>query len=366
MTVTSDLRRRLRAQSARAPLFIGGFDAGNSTALYATSAGVLQIPSYVGTGDRELLLSTRAGAGERPVLKAGEYVVEYGGATYYVGDLALAQSPDATTQRGDANRYHSGHSLRLLMALAAAAHPGVDSVRLRLVTGLPINLFQDRPDLRRQIRAALEGTHYYTFHDANGTRMMCLEVEAVGIVMEGVAAAMAFGTPGKPQVVIDIGGATFDVAYINAAGEVVAARTGSMENNGSERIGELLSQWFRQKHGRALTAAEISTALTNYLRSEDTTIYERGERIIETGDVLRAIGQVAAAGDSFLSQKLGPNPGSDAACALVIGGAARYMMPELHTEERVYDLPERANVKAYQRFAERAEEKQAWPAREPR
>lgn len=359
--IAREVRQRINRQIADAQTFIAGADLGNCTSLYKTGNIVVQLPSYVGIGNLDDLLSTRLGSGSAGGLKAGEYAVECGGATFFVGDLAIVQATGATTQRGDSNRYANGHTLILLMALVGVAHPALTSVRLRLVTGLPIKTFRDRPALKADVRHTLEGVHFFTFHDANGSRSMCLEVEAVGVVMEGLGAARAFGATGKPMVVVDIGGDSFDVAFIDAHGEVIDIRSGSLMHNGSERIGELLSSGFHRQFGRDLTPPEVEATLRNYLSGWDTTIYEAGECSIEVSAVQRAIDTVTAAGNSFLSQKLGPRPGSDAAEALVIGGAARYIKPALSCPVTIPAAPERTNVEAYVVFAQRAEANNAWP-----
>lgn len=363
-TATSgkQLAQRLVRQAAQAPLFVGGLDAGQSTALLKLGEMVLQIPSYVGTGDLSDLLSTRLGSGSAGGLRPGEYVIEVNGAAYFVGELALAQALDATTQRGDTNRYHNGHTKVLLYALVGAMFPQLSAVRLRLFTGLPIQVYRDQPGLKGQVRESLEGEHFYTIHDERGVREMHLIVECVGVVMEGVAAAKAFGPQGKPMLINDIGGGSFDVAYLNAQGEVVDAKSGSLLNNGSERIGELLSTWFRAQYGRALTALEIAEVLANYLAGRPTTIYEEGAREVPVDQVERVIGQVRSYAESFLSRKLGSRPGSDTALALVIGGAARFIQPKLYAPEvKIPDKPERYNVEAYAFYAEQFEKAQKWP-----
>lgn len=360
-TIARQVTNRIKSQLDAGQTFIGGADLGNSTSLYKTGETVVQIPSFVGVGNLDDLLNARLGSGGNGALKSGEYAVEHGGICYFVGQLAVDQLADASTQRGDYNRYANGHTLLLLMALVAAAHPGLDSVKVRLVTGLPIKLFKERPSLKNEVRTALEGTHFYTFHDVRGSRSIALEIEAVGVVMEGLAAAKAFGEKGKPMLVVDIGGGSFDIAFINTDGEVVEMRSGSLMDNGSERVGEMMSAEFRRQYGRALTPNEIETALRNYLQHKETTIYESGERVITVANVQRAIDTVAAAGDSFLSRKLGPRPGSDAAMAFVIGGAARYIKPKLHCVVHSPEAPERTNVEAYAAFAERAEANGAWP-----
>ena len=73
-------------------------------------------------------------------LEPGEYVLEVDGSSAFVGTLALEQSANASTARGDVNRYWSGHTLRLLMVLAGTLIKA-PTFTVRIVTGLPVKVW---------------------------------------------------------------------------------------------------------------------------------------------------------------------------------------------------------------------------------
>src|SRR6266516_6095073 len=134
-TTTLVLGKQLKRRQQEATLHLAGLDPGNNTTILVDETSTVQFSSYIGSGNLADLLASRGGSGGEGTLQPGEYVLETGGATYYVGDLALRQSKDATTARSDPGRYVNGHTLRLLMAAVGAHY--ADDVRLRLVTGVP-------------------------------------------------------------------------------------------------------------------------------------------------------------------------------------------------------------------------------------
>ena len=99
-----------------------GLDAGNSEATGVIGGSgnsrILTIPAEIGAGQQRELERVRGGAGTKGRLASGEYVLEVDGASFFVGRLALEQSAEASSARGDVSRYWSGHTLRLLMVLA--------------------------------------------------------------------------------------------------------------------------------------------------------------------------------------------------------------------------------------------------------
>lgn len=353
--------RSMVSRERNAPLWLAGADLGNTTALFAVGPDFVQIPSLIGTGDLAALLATRGGAGGEGKLYIGEYAIEFEGQTWYVGQLAADQSADATTDRGNPNRQASGHGLRLLLALVGAYDPQVTTVRLRLVTGLPIKQFKARPELRKRIAEELTGTYCYKFFDSNGVREMQVVVEACIVGMEGAMAAQAFGVAGQPSGFVDIGGDSFDVGWINAAGRLVEERTDSLMDAGAERIATTVSNQFRKQYGRELTAAERAEVLSNYQHGQGTNVYEDGKRLISYETVREAVRQVSDRGDRFLAQKWGAKPGSDGAQVRLLGGAARLWKPEVYAELVRSEQPEADNVLAFAAFAERFETAGKWP-----
>lgn len=360
-TTLRPITRDLLAQARTAPLWLAGADLGNTTALLAIGAQFVQIPSLIGTGDLSALLATRGGGGSEGRLYDGEYALEHDGQIWYVGQLAADQSLDATTDRGNPNRQISGHGLRLLLALVPILDPAITIVRLRLVSGLPVRQYKQRPDLRKTVPEALTGVHSYRFWDRRGVRDMQVIVEAVIVGMEGAMAAQAFGAPGQPRGFIDIGGDSFDIGWINAQGRLVEERTDSLFDAGAERITASLSAQFLQRHGRDLTAVERAAILANYQTGEGAIVYEHGPRTIPYEATAEAVRQVADRGNRFLQQKWGKKPGSDGAEIRLLGGAARLWEPAVYAPIVRSSTPEADNALAFAAFATRFEAAAKWP-----
>ncbi|HNP74522.1 MAG TPA: ParM/StbA family protein [Kouleothrix sp.] len=364
MTTATPLAQQLRARERTAPLHLVGLDAGNATALLADGAQIIQIPSYIGSGSLADLLATRGGAGGAAALLPGEVAIEHAGQLFFVGDLALSQSRDASSARADTARYANGHTLRLLMALVGIAYGG--DVRLRIVTGVPPAVMKAQPQIGTQIAESLLGTHYYVFHDLHGRHEIALTIETVAVVMECVATLAALGEPGKPIGVLDIGGHTVDISWFDARGRVVDSRTDSLLGAGVDRVGEILSQQFRSQYGRALRPDEIQQLFQAYLAGEATTIYHRGPRVISADQVHRAIGTVAATINTFLGQRWGGGDGgvaADGAYVLLVGGGARFFPPfiQLDAPVRQSPRPEQDNAQSYAQFAQRIQQRGTWP-----
>lgn len=364
MTVTA-LGAALTRRATQTTLHIAGIDLGNRTSILVDGASATQIPSIISrSGDLARLQAVRAGGGGAGALDPGEYVVQHAGITYYVGALALAQDPTgATSGSADASRYYNGHTLVLLMALVGAAYGG--DVRLRLVTGVPPALVTDQPDIKTKIAEAFIGTHYFTFTSSAGTREIAMTVENIVTLMESVAAGAAFGVPGKPCGVLDIGWHTTDLARLDRNGKVVAAH--SLASAGMERVGAVLSAQFKRQYGRALAADEIAATFDNYVRGEPTTIYHRGERVVTTEDVRNAIAAVAPVVNGFLATHWGSADGTvaaDVACVLAIGGGALFFdQLTIDTDVKRFAAPQEMNARAYAAFAQRVDQAGKWPQR---
>lgn len=365
MTVL-EMRAATHATEQAIPTRLVGGDFGNATALLVDGGTVVQIPSFIGSGSLDDLLSSRGGAGNAGSLQAGEYVIEQNGQTWFVGDLALSQTRNASSARADTARYANGHTLKLLMVLAGAMYREL-TVRLKVVTGVPPVVMKEQPGIKAAISSSLLGTHSYIFHDAHGTRSMTLIVEAVAVVMEGVAALATLGESGAPIGLIDIGGYTVDITWFDAQGRVVDSRTQSLTGAGVERIGEIVSAQFRQAHGRLLRAEEIHAILAAFLRGEEATVYHRGAHVVGYAQVGQAIGAVAREINTFLAQhwSLGSDGsvGADGKYVQIIGGGARFLADLLHvdTERHVPDDPEQINAHSYALFARRIEARGRWP-----
>jgi hypothetical protein len=142
-TIPSGIYRNKEITAMTEPI-VFGLDPGNSEATGVVAprgkGSVLTIPSAVGAGSLRELTRIRGGTGQHLRLEPGEYVLEVDGSSTFVGRLALEQSAQASTARGDVNRYWSGHTLRLLMVLAGTLIKEA-TFTVRIVTGLPVKVW---------------------------------------------------------------------------------------------------------------------------------------------------------------------------------------------------------------------------------
>src|SRR5690349_15791009 len=140
-----------------------GLDPGNSeaTGVIATPGKprLLTIPSEIGAGSLTQLTRLFGGVGQARRLAADEHVLEVDGSSWFVGRLALEQSANASSARGDITRYWSGHTLRLLMVLAGTLM-NTPSFTLRLVTGLPVSVWDAKATVPL-VQRSLCGTHTF-------------------------------------------------------------------------------------------------------------------------------------------------------------------------------------------------------------
>jgi hypothetical protein len=184
-----------------------GLDPGNSEAIGMVAprgkGSVLTIPSDIGTGSLRELTRVRGGSGQHVRPDPGEYVLEVDGSSVFVGTLALEQSAQASTARGDVSRYWTGHTLQLLMVLAGTLIKA-PNFNVRIVTGLPVTVW-DNESTVPQVQRSLCGTHQFVLN----RQPRVMHVEGVMVVMEGAGALAVHGlAEDVPQAVIDIGGRT--------------------------------------------------------------------------------------------------------------------------------------------------------------
>lgn len=327
-----------------------GFDAGNSEATLTTQVSgkgtSLTIPSYLGSGNLSELLRVRGGAGAE-ALDSGEYVLEYGGRSSFVGQLALEQARDSSSARGDVARYWNGHTLRLLLALCGGCLKPA-TMAVAVVTGLPVAVWSK--ETVKKVQQSLVGTHKFTL---NG-RARTLVVESVMVMMEGAGALAAHGAAGDvPQAVIDVGGRTTDLFWAQGMKPDVSRCAGLPI--GIEQAGDQLCADFVRMHDRELRRTELRGVFRAHAGSGTTpAIFASGKPVLLNGEVGAAIDAVADAVASFVattwrSSERGSVAG-EAARVLLIGGGAHYLADQLralipHLE--VPRNPELANAQGY-------------------
>jgi len=334
------------------PAILFGLDGGNSQANGVIGANgnnrMLTIPAEIGAGQLRDLQRIRGGAGAKGRLASGEYVLEVDGASFFVGRLALEQSAEASSARGDVSRYWSGHTLRLLMVQAGALIKE-PSFTLRVVTGLPIQIWDATATVPR-VQQSLCGTHAFRL---NGhTRVM--SVEAVLVVMEGAGALAAHGVADDvPQAVIDTGGRTTNLFWAQGQRPMLPRCAGFARGVGD--IADALAAWFLDHYGRELTPIERRDILWSYTqRQPHRSIFVDGTPVELERETRRMIAEVGTDIRSQVSRIWRSSEhgkvAAEAARVLYVGGGAYYFAPLLR--ESIPALlvpkhPEVANAEGY-------------------
>ena len=316
------------------PSYPYGHDFGNSE-----TGGVLfdrgmqrsiTLPSATALGSSHDLLQKRSAmsdsyTGAADALKQGEYILEHEGNELFLGDLALKQSKSATTARGDISRYWSSRSLHLLLT-ASGTIIREPEYHLCVVTGLPVETF-GTADIRRKVRAALEGEHRFTLNGR--TRLAVLKL--MRVVIEGARALIAYGTSDEiTQGCIDIGGRTTDLFV--AEGQSPALHLCKGKDIGVEAVTDVLSNRFQACYHRPLKPGETRDLLRAHVNHRTyRPIYVNGKQINEfelqhwLETALSTIGNEIA---SFVSTTWNTSEsgevGSDIAHIVLVGGGAYY------------------------------------------
>lgn len=325
---------------------IVGFDPGNSEATLIAGQRTCTLPSYTGLGSLDELLRVRGGA-SRGGLESGEYVLESDGRSLFVGALALEQTRNATSARGDVSRYWNGHTRRLLLTLAGAALPRGET-SIRVVTGLPVQVWSK--ETVKQVQQSLVGEHHFML---NG-RARGLTVEGCLVMMEGAGALAAHGTgTDVPQAVIDVGGRTTDLFWALGQKPDISRCDGLPV--GIEKAGDQLSAAVLLEYNRTLRRNEVRGQLRAYASGNDAPpLFVNGVQLHLNGHVASAIDAVADEIATFVAQTWGEGErgkiAGEAARVLLIGGGAYYMVRQLQRLIQHLDVPrhpELANAQGY-------------------
>ena len=329
-----------------------GLDAGNSEASGVIgpsgNSRMLTIPAEIGAGQLRDLQRIRGAAGAKGRLASGEYVLEVDDASYFVGRLALEQSAEASSARGDISRYWTGHTLRLLMVLAAALIKQ-PSFTLRVVTGLPITVWDMATTVPR-VQQSLCGTHCF---ELNGHARV-MTVGAVLVVMEGAGTLAVHGIADDvPQAVVDTGGRTTNLFWAQGQRPVLPRCAGFARGVGD--VADLLAAWFLDQYGRTLTPIERRDILWSCVqRKPHRPIFVNGQPVELGSDIQRMIAQVGMEIRSQVSRIWRSSEqgkvAAEAARVLYVGGGAYYFAPLLR--ESIPALlvpkhPELANAEGY-------------------
>src|SRR5260370_3573611 len=259
MPVTDPSMRFSTARSASA-VYYAGYDPGSRIAtLYLCAEDrpdelelSRSVPSIIGDGNIADLVNMRATTDPNTplasLLKKHEYVIEYEGQDYYVGELAEKEGKNATTAHGASDRYWSRHSLLLLLTLAATLIPE-RQFELRVVTALPVTLYRTKEN-RSLVKKTLDGWYPFRFNGCD-----CEIVVKVGaVVMEGMSALIQYGEETGKQAVIDIGERTIDLAA--ADWQTPMSNQGNATIPGCGQMADELIREIKQRYRRILSSIE--------------------------------------------------------------------------------------------------------------
>lgn len=333
--------------TGKTTMTVAGIDAGNSETTFVAPRGrVITIPSFIGSGSLEELQRIRGGIGAG-TLHDDEFVLEYQNRSYFIGRLAVEESLDATSGRGNINRYWDGHTLKLLLVLAGAAFRS-PHLTMRLVTGLPVQVWS--AEAKEKVRQRLLGTHRYTLNGEERT----LTIEGVLVVMEGAGASALYGTDEQVmQGVIDVGGRTTDLFMSEGQRPIKPRCVGT--DRGVEKVGDILKELAEHRYGRTLIPSEIRDILRAHVeRRPHRPIPVDGVRITLDSEVADLVNSVGDEISAFVSEAWRSGEHGKVAAmtdqVLLIGGGAYYFAPRLRTlitHLKVPQQPEIANAKGY-------------------
>ncbi len=360
MTMTAPSMRFSTARSASA-VYYAGYDPGSRIAsLYLCAEDrpdelelSLSVPSIIGDGNVADLVNVRATTDPNALLasqlKKREYVLEYEGQDYYVGELAEKEGKNATTAHGASDRYWSRHSLLLLLALAAILIPEQKS-ELRVVTALPVTLYRTKEN-RSLVKRTLEG--WYPFRFNGRDREIIVKVGAV--VMEGMGALIQYGEETGKQAVIDIGERTIDL--VAADGQTPLSNLCDGDILGVGQIADELIREIKQRYKRILSSIEAHEQLYAYANSKPLPHLAANQQPIPADEIRgiidKAIARVGRAINLYIAQKWNQEGGavaSNFSPVLLIGGGAYYFEQAIKSLIPLVDRPEDpedANTRGY-------------------
>ena len=346
-----------------------GHDYGNALTNGVTWIGgnqqfALDMPSALAQGSYEALqtkVSSTSSSSLASILNQRAHTIQFGGRSFYVGNLAIDQNPNAEiadlTSRGDVSRYWSDRNLAMLLATSGTLIRDAE-YGLAVVTNLPIATHNDVNT--KAVKAALDGDHEFVL---DGVKRTC-HVTVKKTVMEGAGANIAFGPGGQKKIgVVDIGGKTTD-AYLVVGQLPVKDMCKTLDVGVESAFDDLISAFETEFHyplsasdarlvqgcyvhgKRYDTIATIANAEADPKRVDDLV----DEILRETGSqmtaFLKRIWSSSMATDVVIS---------DAQSVLLIGGGAYYYQEDIRPLFRkrlsVPQSPEFANATGFAKLA---------------
>ena|SRR5947209_5680074 len=202
-----------------------GHDYGNSKTCGIANIGgatcELSMPSTLAEGSLEDLQSKLAEDNLRQlgIFNERSHIISVNGNEFFVGDLAIEQSPSANiaelTSRGDLSRYWSVRSLAMLLATSGTLIKDRE-YGLIVVAGLPIATHIDANI--QAVKNVLDGDHEFIL---DGVKRIA-HVSVKKMIAEGSGANVAHGAIGKVKAgIVDIGGRTTDIYMVNGLSPIL-------------------------------------------------------------------------------------------------------------------------------------------------
>lgn len=334
-----------------------GFDRGNARTNVAVVDGgkfiELDMSSLVAEGNAKRYQMVKAGSGSADNIGLSELIVEYGGASYFLGELA-EHGKNPTTGFGDKGRYHSRDTKVALMASAAMTAlrlfgPMNHEIAVNLVMGVPFEAFQLESE---KIIEELTDSYRFAF---NG-RQFAMHVDTVRVFMEGAGAAIYAGLDKTGAIgVVDSGSLTTNVLRFNGP-KADTEKCTSFEIGIATAL-ERLNNRFEDKYERELTEIEKQEILHAFLgQGAYPELYADGEQVsgMDLHDWMKqAIAETGRDKNTRISTIWSTGKGkvaSDFKRVLHVGGGAYYFHNSLQQLIRSAELlpdAEKANSRGF-------------------
>ena len=298
-----------------------------------------QFPSVVGTPERASFSLN----GARDIL-----ITEPDGSMWLVGESAVAQSRFAS-RREDRGWIESGEYYRLFLTALTEASRG--SADVTVVTGLPVNYYQDK----ERLQEILLGQHRVKRDDR---KWQTFNVSEVRVIPQPFGAVLAVALDGNGRIVnndvaqgnigiIDIGGKTTNFLSVDRLSEI-SKETASVNLGAWDVVRQVRDYLSQEYPDLELRDHEIAEVIKQRWFSYFGGVVDVTAVI---DDVLQPISEQIVAQATQLW-----NSGARLGTILVAGGGAYLVgghILDYFPHAAIVDNPEFANVEGFYRFAQR-------------
>ena len=273
-------------------VYYGGFDPGSGRAsLYIVpedgvelETDLATIDSLIARGDPQQLLNRgNVDATIADVIRQDEILVEWNGSAYYL-DALIKEGRNKTDALADHDRYWSDHVRVLLLALAGSLIPE-NNVELRLVTALPVSLYNK--ENRQRMKESL--SNYYRFTYNGHEREMVVQVGYVA--MEGQGILIHCGEQEGEQVVLDIGERTTDCVAANGQ-KLITSLCAGKEDMGVGVITDAVKA-LAKRNGRQLSTEKAHDILYAWSHNQSLPKIRAGNDMVPDDEIAETIDRAA-------------------------------------------------------------------------